>query len=64
MSIQRIHIIGGGTFSHVRNHLSNATPAFGSTARQLREMFASVAWEHYYTSLHLTKMEQFAREVY
>jgi hypothetical protein len=31
----RIHIIGGGTFSHVRNHLALAAPAFGSTARKL-----------------------------
>ncbi len=32
---KQIHIIGGGTFSHVRNHLSLVAPAFGETARQL-----------------------------
>lgn len=31
----QIHILGGGTFSHIRNHMSLATPAFGETARQL-----------------------------
>lgn len=32
---KRVVIIGGGTFSHVRTHLSLATPAFGKTARTL-----------------------------
>lgn len=32
---RRIHILGGGTFSHIRSHLALAAPAFGSTARQL-----------------------------
>jgi ribulose-5-phosphate 4-epimerase/fuculose-1-phosphate aldolase len=31
----KIHIIGGGTFSHVRNHMAIAAPAFGATARNL-----------------------------
>jgi hypothetical protein len=44
-----IHIIGGGTFSHVRNHLALAAPAFGTTARNLygqlhRLIFAQI-WE-------------------
>lgn len=30
-----ITVLGGGTFSHVRNHLSLAAPAFGETARSL-----------------------------
>ena len=33
--MSKIHIIGGGTFSHVRNHLALAAPAFGETARRL-----------------------------
>ena len=32
-----ILILGGGTFYHVRNHLSIAAPAFGTTARWLHE---------------------------
>ena len=30
-----ITVLGGGTFSHVRNHLSLAAPAFGETSRSL-----------------------------
>ena len=33
--IKRIHIIGGGTFKYVRNHLSLCAPAFGETAKTL-----------------------------
>ena len=32
---KKIVILGGGTFNHVRPHLSLAAPAFGTTARQL-----------------------------
>lgn len=31
-------IMGGGTFSYVRNHLSLATPAFGTTAKLMYEL--------------------------
>ena len=34
---KKVVVIGGGTFSHVRAHLALATPAFGSTAKQLYE---------------------------
>ena len=34
---KKMHIIGGGTFSHVRCHLSLAAPAFGQTAKKLYE---------------------------
>lgn len=34
---KRVVIIGGGTFAHVRTHLSLATPAFGKTAKSLYE---------------------------
>lgn len=33
--MKNIYILGGGTFNHVRNHLSIAAPAFGETARVL-----------------------------
>jgi hypothetical protein len=36
--MKKLHIIGGGTFSHIRCHLALATPAFGKTARQLYEL--------------------------
>lgn len=50
-----IHILGGGTFNHVRNHLSLAAPAFGETARTLNTMFTEAQTE-YDVQLHLTKM--------
>lgn len=55
--MKKIHIIGGGTFSHVRNHLALAAPAFGQTARALaHRIIADSDWQKYETYLHLTKM--------
>lgn len=31
----KIYVLGGGTFNHVRSHLSLAAPAFGTAARRL-----------------------------
>ena len=39
--MKKIYILGGGTFNHVRNHLSLATPAFGETAKSLKTKFDS-----------------------
>lgn len=50
-----IHIIGGGTFSHVRNHLSLCAPAFGSTAKRLYEL-CNERFEKMDIHLHLTRM--------
>ncbi|MFZ3481844.1 class II aldolase/adducin family protein [Sphingomonas sp. 3-13AW] len=33
--MKKIHVLGGGTFSPVANHLSLCAPAFGGTARQI-----------------------------
>jgi DNA-binding XRE family transcriptional regulator len=33
-----VHVFGGGTVSHVRNHLAMAAIAYGTTARQLAEI--------------------------
>lgn len=44
-----ILILGGGTFYPVRNHLSIAAPAFGTTARWLKEQLSD-------SDLVLTKM--------
>ena len=33
--MKNIDIIGGGTVSHVRNHLALCAPAYGTTSRQL-----------------------------
>jgi hypothetical protein len=51
-----IHIIGGGTFFHVRPHLALSAPAFGSTARQLKKLCDSQFDSNYWTNLHLTRM--------
>ena len=37
-----IHIIGGGTVSHVRNHLALCAPAFGTVARDLDYWFGNL----------------------
>lgn len=36
---KRIYILGGGTFTHVRAHMSLAAPAFGETAIKLKSRF-------------------------
>lgn len=36
--MKNIHIIGGGTISHVRNHLALCAPAYGTTARRIAEL--------------------------
>ena len=36
---KRIYILGGGTFTHVRAHMSLASPAFGETAINLTSRF-------------------------
>jgi hypothetical protein len=52
--MKTVHILGGGTFSHVHNHLAMAAPAFGTTARQLAAMFSTIP--DIAVKLHLTKM--------
>ena len=55
--MKNIHILGGGTFSHVRNHLSLATPAFGQTAKIIfNQLCSMVDPAIYYPKLTLTKM--------
>lgn len=44
-----VHIFGGGTFFHVRNHMSLCAPAFGKTARYINTFYDDA-------HLHLTKM--------
>jgi phosphopantothenoylcysteine synthetase/decarboxylase len=50
-----IHIFGGGTIQHVRNHLALCAPAFGTTARKLAEDLANSPLGMD-VRLHLTKM--------
>lgn len=55
MNNKTLNIIGGGTFSHVRNHLSLAIPAFGTTARQLATL-SELKFDNLDINLYLTKM--------
>jgi hypothetical protein len=56
---KKIHIIGGGTVSHIRPHLALAAPAYGTTANKLWEI-CQIAKKNGHTDLeteiHLTKM--------
>ena len=38
-SLKNFVVIGGGTVSHVRNHLALCAPAYGTTARKLNQLF-------------------------
>lgn len=49
-----IHIFGGGTVQHVRNHMALCTPAYGTTARQLFALAGPEA-----ACLHLTRMADY-----
>lgn len=40
-SRKRIVIFGGGTVSHIRNHLALCAPAYGGTARRLAKIYAA-----------------------
>lgn len=51
-----INIFGGGTFSHVRSHLALAIPAFGSTAKRLKELCKERFVDVMDINLFLTKM--------
>jgi phosphopantothenoylcysteine synthetase/decarboxylase len=49
-----IHIFGGGTVQHVRNHMALCAPAFGETARNLHGRLQPGN-----TKLHLTRMADY-----
>jgi transcriptional regulator with XRE-family HTH domain len=48
-----VHVVGGGTIVHVRNHLALAAPAYGSTAREIAGICARAGRA---TRLTLTRM--------
>ena len=48
-----IHVVGGGTIVHVRNHLALAAPAYGSTAREIAGICARLGHD---ARLTLTRM--------
>lgn len=52
---KKIIVIGGGTFSHIRTHLSLATPAFGATAKSIYTKCKN-SFNNMDVELKLTKM--------
>lgn len=58
MNKPSIHIIGGGTFNHIRSHLALSAPAFGRTAKTIHDLVNTYpnALDQYDVKLHLTKM--------
>lgn len=55
MTQKLVHVIGGGTISHVRNHLALCASAYGTTARRLTELSRTQS-DTMDVILHLTKM--------
>lgn len=55
--MSKIHIYGGGTFSHVRSHMALCAPAFGGTAKRLHQLLLLNS------DLHLTKMVDVSSEL-
>lgn len=53
--MKQIYVFGGGTMSHVRNHLSLAAPAYGGTARTIAAELERQTG-NYQVQLVLTKM--------
>lgn len=54
MANKKIHIIGGGTVSHISPHFAVSSPAYGNTARTLFRLCQSN--KDLETCLHMTKM--------
>ena len=54
--MKKVVIIGGGTFEPIRNHLSLAAPAFGSTAKNLYSLLKESLHDKYKVEILLTKM--------
>ena len=52
---KKVYVLGGGTMSHVRNHMALCAPAYGNTARTLKSM-CDMCFTGMDTELHLTKM--------
>lgn len=54
--MKNIEIIGGGTVYHVRNHLALTAPAYGTTAKVIKEFCDTYNNKEYRVNLHLTTM--------
>lgn len=56
VNTERIDVIGGGTISHVRNHLALCAPAYGATARFIVDFLHPRVGPRQIIELHLTRM--------
>ena len=56
MTNKLIHIIGGGTMFHLRNHFSLVAPAYGTTATQLASLCYGHPDNKMDIQVHLSKM--------
>lgn len=56
VKIKNIHIFGGGTMAHITNHFSVCAPAYGNTAKQLKELVTARFGNTSNVFLELTKM--------
>jgi hypothetical protein len=60
--MKTVEIIGGGTLSHIRNHLALCAPAYGTTARKIMTLVDQKLYNNNMypgfkeVNLHLTKM--------
>ncbi len=43
--MRKVHIIGGGTVSHIRPHLALCAPAYGKTVRDLYQILLETDWK-------------------
>lgn len=55
VKIKNVHIFGGGTISHIANHLALCAPAYGNTARKLYNLCLDKL-NKFNINLELTKM--------
>ena len=62
MTNRTVHIIGGGTVNHVRPHFALSAPAYGGTARRLKEL-CEAQDSDMLVRLHLTKMADHTSDV-
>jgi hypothetical protein len=60
--MKKLYVLGGGTISHVRNHLALCAPAFGSTARRLFDLCYD-KFRDAKCYLNLTKMADFTSDI-
>jgi len=60
--MKKLYVLGGGTISHVRNHLALCAPAFGSTGRRLFDLCYE-RFRDINLNLNLTKMADFTSDM-